>query len=63
MFMVANGSQYGSDCHSSVMYEVGPKNNRNLNVARELEVVARCAARYRESTQYSNSLTRGVSLG
>ena len=36
---------------------------RNLNVARELEVVARCAARYRESTQYSSSLPRGVNLG
>jgi hypothetical protein len=45
------------------MYEGGPKNNRNLNVARELEVVARCAARCRESTQYSSSLPRGVSLG
>jgi hypothetical protein len=40
-----------------------PKNNRNLNVARELEVVARCTARCRESTQYSSSLPRGVSLG
>jgi hypothetical protein len=40
----------------------GPKNNRNLNVARELEVVARCAAMCRESTQYSSSLQRGVSL-
>jgi hypothetical protein len=29
----------------------GTQNNRNLNVARELEVVARCAARFRESTQ------------
>jgi hypothetical protein len=33
----------------------GPKNNRNLNVARELEVVARCAPRCRESTQYYSS--------
>jgi hypothetical protein len=41
----------------------GPKNNWNLKVARELEVVARCAARCRESTQCSSSLTRGVSLG
>jgi hypothetical protein len=41
----------------------GPKNNRNLNVARELVVIARCAARCRESTQYSSSLQRGVSLG
>ena len=32
-------------------YVGGPKNNRNLNVARELEVDARCAARCRESTQ------------
>jgi hypothetical protein len=44
-------------------YEGGPKNNRNLNVARELEVIARCVARCRESTQYSSSLPRGVSLG
>jgi hypothetical protein len=44
-------------------YEAGPKNNRNLNVARELETVARCAARCRESTQYSSSLPSGVSLG
>ena len=42
------------------LYVGGPKNNRNLNVARELEVVARCAARCRESTQYPNSLPRGV---
>jgi hypothetical protein len=47
----------------NVMYEGGPKNNRNLNVARELEVVARCAARCRKSTQYSSSVLRGVSLG
>jgi len=45
------------------IYEGGPKSNRNLNVARELEVVARCAARSRESTQYSSSLPRGVNLG
>ena len=32
-------------------YEGGPKNNWNLNVACELEVAARCAARCRESTQ------------
>jgi hypothetical protein len=32
-------------------YERGPLNHRNLNVARELQVVARCAARCRESTQ------------
>jgi hypothetical protein len=41
----------------------GHKNNWNLNVGRELEVVALCAARCRESTQYSSSLPRGVSLG
>jgi hypothetical protein len=34
-----------------------PQNNRNLNVARELKVVARCAARCRESSQYSSSMT------
>jgi len=45
------------------MYDEGPKNNWNLNVARELQVVVRCAARYRESTQYSSSLPRGVNLG
>jgi hypothetical protein len=39
------------------------RNNRNLNVARELEVVASYAARCRELTQYSSSLPRGVSLG
>jgi ABC-type phosphate/phosphonate transport system permease subunit len=44
-------------------YDGGPKNNRNVNVARELEVVARFAATCRESTQYSSSLPRGVSLG
>jgi hypothetical protein len=47
----------------SYMYEGGPKNNRTLIVARELEVIARCAARCHESTQYSRSLPRGVSLG
>jgi hypothetical protein len=41
----------------------GPQNSRNLNVALELEVVARCAARCRESTQYSSILPRAVSLG
>jgi len=45
------------------IYEGGPKNNRNLNVVRELEVVARCAARCHESTQYSSSLPRGINLG
>jgi len=40
----------------------GPKNNRNLNVACELEVVARCATRCCESTQYSSSLPHGVNL-
>jgi hypothetical protein len=44
-------------------YDWGPKNNWNLNVERELEGVARCAARCSESTQYSSSLPRGVSLG
>jgi hypothetical protein len=33
--------------HKRYIYEGGPKNNRNLNVARELEVIARCAARCR----------------
>jgi hypothetical protein len=46
-----------------LFYEGEPQNNRNLNVARELEVVVRCAARCRVSTQYSSSLPRGVSLG
>jgi len=35
----------------------------NLSVVRELEVDARCAARIRESTQYSSSLPRGVNIG
>jgi hypothetical protein len=48
---------------STLTYEGVNKNKRNLNAARELEVVARCAARCRESTQYSSSLSRGVSLG
>jgi hypothetical protein len=43
--------------------EGGLKSNWNLNVARVLEVVARFAARCRESTQYSSSLPRGVNLG
>jgi hypothetical protein len=30
--------------------EEGPQNNWNLNVARELEIVARCAPRCRVST-------------
>ena len=46
-----------------VLIPGGPKNNWNLNVTCELEVVARCAARCRESTQYSSSLLRGVILG
>jgi hypothetical protein len=46
-----------------VLYVGGPKNNRNLNVARELEVVARCAAMCRDSTRYSSNLLRGVNLG
>jgi hypothetical protein len=45
------------------LYDWGPKNNRNLNVARELETVARCAARCHESRQYSSSLSLGVDLG
>jgi len=44
-------------------YEGGPRNNLNLNVARELEIVWRCAATCRESTPYSTSLPRGVILG
>jgi hypothetical protein len=48
---------------TALPYKGRPKNNRNLNVARELEVVARCAARYQESRQYSSSLSLGVSLG
>jgi hypothetical protein len=47
-----------SVCLSACLYEGGPKNNRNLNVAREIEVVARCAARCLELTQYSSSLPR-----
>jgi hypothetical protein len=47
----------------TVMYEGAPKNNRNLNVARELEELARCAARCGESTPYSSNLPLGVSLG
>jgi hypothetical protein len=49
--------------HHQEVYEGRPKNNWNLNVVHELEVVARCAARCRESTQYSSSVLRGVSLG
>jgi hypothetical protein len=45
------------------MYEEGPKNNRNLNVARELEVVAPCAVGCHESRQYSSSLSLGADLG
>jgi hypothetical protein len=45
------------------MYVGEPQNNRNLNVARELAVDARRAAGFRESTQYSSSLSRGVNLG
>jgi hypothetical protein len=41
----------------------GPKNNRNLNVACELEVVAGCAARCQEPRQYSSSLSLDVDLG
>jgi len=39
-----------------------PGSNRTLNLARELEVVVRCAARCRRSTQYSSSLPCGVNL-
>jgi len=46
-----------------LLYEGGPKNNRKLNVARELEVVARCEARCRELIQYYSSPPRGVNLG
>jgi len=46
-----------------VLIRGGPKNNWNLNVACELEVVARCTARCHESTQYSSSLPCGVNLG
>ena len=61
---VING--HGSNdkvCVISVTDEGGPKNNRNLNVAHEQEVVAPCAARCRESTQYSSSMPRGANLG
>jgi len=44
-------------------YEKGPKNNGNLNVVHELEVVVRCATKCCESTQYSSSLPRDVYLG
>ena len=37
--------------------------DQNLNVAHELEVVVRCTARCRKSTQYSSSLLHGVNLG
>jgi hypothetical protein len=60
--VILTSSSYIQTC-SLPTYEGGPKNKRNLNVAREIEVVARCAARCRESTQYSNSLPRDVSLG
>ena len=43
-------------------YIEGAKNNQNL-MWRELKVVARCAARCRESTQYSSSLPCGINLG
>jgi hypothetical protein len=47
----------------SYMMGGGPKNNRNLNVARKLEVVTWCTARCYESTQYSSSLPCAVNLG
>jgi hypothetical protein len=34
--------------HRCSSYVVGPQNNWNLNVAREIEQLVRCAARYRE---------------
>jgi hypothetical protein len=43
-------------CIKLCMYKGGPKYNGNVNVAREREVVVRCAARCCESTQYSSSL-------
>jgi hypothetical protein len=63
---VCNVKRNRFHCWPSVVqvnYEGGPKNNRNLNVALEIEVVARCAARCRESTPYSSSPPRGVNLG
>jgi hypothetical protein len=69
MFFSGRGQMVSRVCRWSrgysvfVRYEEGPKNNRNLNVARELEVVARCAALCRESRQYSSSLSLGVDLG
>ena len=51
------------------VYVGGPKGNRTLNLAHELEVVLRCTARCCRSTQYSSiicdssSLPRGVNLG
>ena len=53
----------GHDKRIAANYDGGPKNNRNLNERRELKVVARCAASFREPTQYSSSVPRGVSLG
>ena len=63
MGWMTDESWFGSWQEKLFYVRGGPKNNRNLNVARELEVVARCAARCRESAQYSSSLPRGVSLG
>ena len=50
---------------SLIPSEIGEfsRDNGNLNVARELEVVARCAARCHESTHYSISLPGGVFVG
>ena len=45
----------------NLIYDGGPKSNWTLNLARELEVVVRCAARCCGSTQYSCSLPLGVS--
>jgi hypothetical protein len=63
MDQIAKGKMMRVSAFCTFRYEGGPKNNRNLNVARELEVVARCTVRCRESTQYSSALPRGVSLG
>jgi hypothetical protein len=59
----AAGIQLVSQIAGSILYEGGPTNSQNLNVARELEVVARCAARCHEPRQYSSYLSLGVDLG
>ena len=45
------------------MYVGGPRSNRTLNLAPEIEVVVRCAARCCRPTQYPSSLPRGINLG